>query len=190
ALSGKGVHVVTVNDYLAKRDAVWMGQIFVFLGLTIGIIQHESGYVYDESFKADAQDDEERDETGSFKVQMDFLRPVERKEAYAQDITYGTNNQFGFDYLRDNMVVEAEKKVQRGLHFAIIDEIDSILIDEARTPLIISAPAAESKELYYKFAELVRDLKEGEDYNIDEKMRASTFTDQGIEKLEQRLGIE
>lgn len=190
ALSGKGVHVVTVNDYLAKRDAVWMGQIFVFLGLTIGVIQHESGYVYDESFKADEQDDEERDETGSFKVQMDFLRPVERKEAYAQDITYGTNNQFGFDYLRDNMVVEAEQKVQRGLHFAIIDEIDSILIDEARTPLIISAPAAESKELYYKFAELVRDLKEGEDYNIDEKMRASTFTDQGIEKLEKRLGIE
>lgn len=190
ALSGKGVHVITVNDYLAKRDAVWMGQIFHFLGLSLGCVQHESGYIYDESFKADTEDDEKRDELGSFKVQMDFLRPVSRKEAYQADITYGTNNEFGFDYLRDNMVTDAENIVQRELHYAIIDEIDSILIDEARTPLIISAPAEESADLYYKFAELVRDLKEGEDYNVDEKMRAATFTDLGIEKLEKRLGVD
>lgn len=190
ALSGDGVHVVTVNDYLAKRDAVWMGQIFAFLGLTVGCIQHESGYIYDEDFKGEEQEDEERDETGSFKVQMDFLRPVGRKEAYDADITYGTNNQFGFDYLRDNMVTDPANKVQRKLNYAVIDEIDSILIDEARTPLIISAPAEESADLYYKFADLVKDLKEDEDYNIDEKMRAATFTDAGIEKIEKRLGID
>ncbi len=190
ALEGKGVHVVTVNDYLAKRDAVWMGQIFSFLGLSVACIQHESGYIYDESFKAAKEEDEERDQTGSFKVQMDFLRPVSRREAYAADITYGTNNEFGFDYLRDNMVTREEDRVQRELHYAIVDEIDSILIDEARTPLIISAPAEESADLYFRFAELVRDLKEGEHYNIDEKMRASTFTDAGIETLEKRLGVE
>jgi preprotein translocase subunit SecA len=190
ALSGKGVHVITVNDYLAKRDAVWMGQIFGFLGLSIGCIQHESGYVYDESFKADTEDDEKRDETGGFKVQMDFLRPVSRQDAYAQDITYGTNNEFGFDFLRDNMVTDEEKMVQRELNFAIIDEIDSILIDEARTPLIISAPAEESADFYIKFAGLVKDLKEDTDYNIDEKMRVATFTDVGLTKLEKRLGVD
>ncbi|MDP2631275.1 MAG: preprotein translocase subunit SecA [Candidatus Uhrbacteria bacterium] len=190
ALSGKGVHVVTVNDYLAKRDAVWMGQIFAFHGLTVGCIQHESGYRYDEEFKADNQDDEERDTTGSFKVQMDFLRPVERNEAYTADVTYGTNNEFGFDYLRDNMATDKNMLVQRELNYTIIDEIDSILIDEARTPLIISAPAEESGDLYRKFAVFVRDLKENEDYNIDEKMRVATFTDEGVTKIEKLLGVD
>ncbi len=190
ALSGKGVHVVTVNDYLAKRDAVWMGQIFEYLGLSIGVIQHEGGYRYDAEFKADAQDDEQRDTAGDVTVQMDFLRPVSRKEAYLADITYGTNNEFGFDYLRDNMAPSKETMVQRDLHFAIVDEIDSILIDEARTPLIISAPAEESADLYVKFAEIARSLKEGEDYNLDEKMRASTFTEEGLMKVERALGVE
>jgi len=190
ALSGKGVHVITVNDYLAKRDAVWMGQVFHFHGLTVGCIQHESGYQYDESFKAEEEKDEERDATGSYKVQMDFLRPVSRKEAYGVDITYGTNNEFGFDYLRDNMATDKNALVQRGLNFAIIDEIDSILIDEARTPLIISAPAEESAELYVKFASLVSDLKEDEDYNLDEKMRVATFTEEGLAKIEKRLGVD
>lgn len=190
ALSGKGVHVVTVNDYLAKRDTVWMGQIFAFLGLTLGCIQQEGGYLYDESFKADEKDDEKRDATGSFAVQMDFLRPADRKEAYAADITYGTNNQYGFDYLRDNMATTVEHQVQRDLNFAIIDEVDSILIDEARTPLIISAPAEESAELYYKFADMVKDLQVGADYNLDEKLRAATFTEEGLTKVEKRLGVE
>ncbi|MDA0207857.1 MAG: preprotein translocase subunit SecA [bacterium] len=190
ALTGKGVHVVTVNDYLAKRDAVWMGQIFGFLGLTLGVIQHEGGYLYDESFKADSEDDQARDNIGSFRIQMDFLRPAERKEAYAADITYGTNNQFGFDYLRDNMATRIEARVQRELHYALIDEIDSILIDEARTPLIISAPAEESADLYTRFASLITDLKLEVHYNVDEKMRAATFTDAGIALLEKRLGVE
>ncbi len=167
-----------------------MGQIFAFLGLTIGCIQQEGGYLYDESFKADEQDDEERDKTGSFIVQMDFLRPAERKEAYDADITYGTNNQFGFDYLRDNMATTTERQVQRELNYAIIDEVDSILIDEARTPLIISAPAEESAELYYKFAGIVKDLKVDEDYNLDEKLRAATFTEGGLGKVEKRLGVD
>ncbi len=171
ALSGKGVHVVTVNDYLAKRDAVWMGQVFHVLGLTVGIIQHEGGYLYD----TDAEES---------------LRQIERKEAYAADITYGTNNQFGFDYLRDNMATDIERCVQRDLNFAIVDEIDSILIDEARTPLIISAPAEGAAELYYKFAGLVKSLKEDEDYNVDEKMRVATFTDEGVHKIEKKLGID
>ncbi|MBT4856920.1 preprotein translocase subunit SecA [Candidatus Uhrbacteria bacterium] len=190
ALSGKGVHVVTVNDYLAKRDMVWMGEIFTFLGMTIGCIQQEGGYLYDATFKADAEDDEARDKTGSFIVQMDFLRPAERKEAYDADITYGTNNQFGFDYLRDNMATTTERQVQRELNFAIIDEVDSILIDEARTPLIISAPAEESAELYYKFSGIVKNLKVDDDYNLDEKLRAATFTEEGLTKVEKTLGVE
>ncbi|MFA6522243.1 MAG: preprotein translocase subunit SecA [Patescibacteria group bacterium] len=190
ALEGKGTHVVTVNDYLAKRDAVWMGQIFYFLGLTIGVIQHEGGYRYDDTFRAEEKEDVERDTTGSFLVQMDFLRPASRREAYTADITYGTNNEFGFDYLRDNMATDKEQMAQRELHYAIVDEIDSILIDEARTPLIISAPAEESADLYYKFAGIVNDLKENEDYNVDEKMRVSTYTEAGLKKIEQRLGVD
>lgn len=190
ALTGKGVHVVTVNDYLARRDTVWMGQVYHALGLTVGCIQHDGGFRYDPAFKAEPQHDEMRDETGSFRVDMDYLRPVSRQEAYTADITYGTNNEFGFDYLRDNMVGRLEDMVQRELNFAIVDEVDSILIDEARTPLIISAPAEEPAQLYYRFAELVPRLEEKTDYAIDEKLRAATLTESGIAKIEQWLGVE
>ncbi len=190
ALTGKGVHVITVNDYLARRDTVWMGQVYHALGLTVGCIQHESGFVYDPDFKAEPKHDEERDETGSFRVDMDYLRPVSRREAYFSDITYGTNNEFGFDYLRDNMVNRYEEKVQRELNYAIIDEVDSILIDEARTPLIISAPAEEAADLYYRFADLVTHLEPEKDYVVDEKLRTSTLTEDGITKVEKALGVD
>lgn len=192
ALVGKGVHVITVNDYLAKRDAAWMGRVFHFLGLTTGCIQHESGYVFDESFRAPEQTQEEKEaaaEKSGYKVQMDFLRPASRKDAYAADITYGTNNEFGFDYLRDNMAQTPEAMVQRDLHFAIVDEVDSILIDEARTPLIISAPAEESSDTYYRFAEIAKTLVAGEDYNVDEKLRTATYTEAGLQKVERALGV-
>jgi len=190
ALEGKGVHVITVNDYLARRDTVWMGQVYHALGLTVGCIQHESGYVYDPEFKAEPQHDEARDDTGSFRVDMDYLRPVSRREAYQADITHGTNNEFGFDYLRDNMVGSLDQMVQRGLHYAIVDEVDSILIDEARTPLIISGAAEESSEMYYRFASLVPQLEVETDYVIDEKLRAATITEAGITKMEGWLGVE
>ncbi|HVM90746.1 MAG TPA: preprotein translocase subunit SecA [Verrucomicrobiae bacterium] len=190
ALTGKGVHVVTVNDYLARRDAIWMGQVYAALGLTVGCIQHAGSFLYDENFKAETEADKERDATGSFRIDMDFLRPVSRREAYAADITYGTNNEFGFDYLRDNMVLRPEEMVQRELHFAVVDEVDSILIDEARTPLIISAPAAEATQEYYKFAELAHRLVKDEDYKVDEKQRAVSLTESGISKMENWLGIE
>ena len=197
ALEGKGVHVVTVNDYLAKRDAVWMAQIYDFLGLTVGVVQNQRvSFVYDATAKEKQEGgelDQERDETGSFKVEDDFLRAVSRKEVYECDITYGTNNEFGFDYLRDNMVQSLGDMVMRPgneMHYCIIDEVDSILIDESRTPLIISAPAEEAAEQYYQFARLVKQLKEDEDYNIDEKMRSATLTDEGIRKFEGWLGVE
>ncbi|MFH1620953.1 MAG: preprotein translocase subunit SecA [Patescibacteria group bacterium] len=190
ALTGRGVHLITVNDYLARRDTVWMGQIYHALGLSVSCIQHEGGFVYDPDFKAEPTHDEGRDETGSFKVDMDYLRPVSRREAYSADITYGTNNEFGFDYLRDNMVTREEEMVQRELNYAIIDEVDSILIDEVRTPLIISAPAEEAAELYYRFAELVTRLDADTDYNVDEKLRAVTLTEGGIAKVEKLLGVE
>jgi preprotein translocase subunit SecA len=197
ALGGKGVHVITVNDYLAKRDAVWMAQIYDFLGLTIGIVQNQRvSFIYDASFKGGeegGETDQERDETGSFKVEDEYLRPVSRKEVYQCDSTYGTNNEFGFDYLRDNMVQTIEDMVMRHgeeMQYAIIDEVDSILIDESRTPLIISAPAEEAAEQYYQFARLVKQLKENEDYNVDEKMKSSTLTEEGIHKFEQWLGVE
>lgn len=186
ALEEKGVHIVTVNDYLSRRDAVWMGQIYAFLGLSVGVINHEESYLYDQGHK---EVDKERDETGSFKVFYEFLRPSKRKEAYSADITYGTNNEFGFDYLRDNIEYEKEAVRQRGFHFAIVDEIDSILIDEARTPLIISAPWHESEDLYELFSKIAEKLKEGEDYEVDEKARAITLTDLGIEKAEKALGV-
>src|SRR3989339_903825 len=145
ALSGKGVHIVTVNDYLSRRDAVWMGQIYNYLGLSVGVINHESSFLYDPTH---TEADKTRDELGSFKVVHEFLRPVTRRESYQADITYGTNNEFGFDYLRDNLEYEEIALRQRDYHFAIVDEIDSILIDEARTPLIISAPTSESENLY------------------------------------------
>ncbi len=190
ALSGKGVHVVTVNDYLARRDAIWMGEIYHALGLSVGSIQHGASFLYDPEFKAEPEHDTERDEIGSFHVDMDYMRPVSRKEAYAADITYGTNNEFGFDYLRDNMAGNLVQKVQRGLNYAVVDEVDSILIDEARTPLIISAPAQEPEELYYRFASLVTQLIEKEDYIIDEKLRTSSITEAGITKMEGWLGVE
>ena len=187
ALSGKGVHVVTVNDYLSKRDAVWMGQIYHELGLSISCISHRSAFMYDPDHK---DLDKERDEKGGFKVIDEFLRPVSRKEAYKADITYGTNHEFGFDYLRDNMAMTAEMKVQRDLSFAIIDEIDSVLIDEARTPLIISAPDTESSKLYGEFSRIIPQLREEEHYELHEKEKAVTLTEQGVEKIEKILGLE
>jgi len=188
ALEGKGVHVITVNDYLARRDAVWMGQIYHALGMSIGCITHEASYIYDPAYQ-DAKKDEARDTLGSFKVEESFLRPVTRKEAYAADITYGTNNEFGFDYLRDNMVYDLAQQTQRGHAYAIIDEVDSILIDEARTPLIISAPDQESSSWYKDFARLTPHLQKDVDYEIDEKLKAVTITDAGIDKVEKLLGV-
>ena len=187
ALTGEGVHIVTVNDYLSRRDTAWMGQIYNALGLTVGGLNHEASFLYDP--KAEAND-AERDTIGAFKVVHEFLRPVSRREAYAADITYGTNNEFGFDYLRDNMVYAPQQMSQKGHNFAVVDEVDSILIDEARTPLIISTPDTESAELYKVFAKIVPKLHENEDYNIDEKMRAVTVVEPGIEKVEQMLGIK
>ncbi len=187
ALSGRGVHVVTVNDYLARRDAVWMGQVYAALGLSVAVINHNTSYLYDAGHK---EVDEERDEHGSFKVFYEFLRPCTRQEAYAADITYGTNSEFGFDFLRDNIEFEEKKLRQRDHYFAIVDEIDSILIDEARTPLIISAPAAQGENLYETFASIARQLHEGEHYELDEKLKAATLTDEGVEAAEKMLGIE
>jgi len=191
ALSGKGVHVVTVNDYLARRDCAWMGQIFNFLGLTLGCIQNQNiTYVYDSTVKADKEDNEV-EITKAFKVDIDNLRLVEkRQEAYSCDITYGTNNEFGFDYLRDNMVQNLADKVQRDLSYTIVDEVDSILIDEARTPLIISSPDAQSTDKYYQFAKIVNTLKENIDYNIDEKMRGALFTEKGQDAIAKYLGFD
>jgi len=159
ALSGKGVHIVTVNDYLARRDAGWMGEIYEFLGLKVGLIQESMGF-------------------------------AERKEAYGSDLTYGTNAQFGFDYLRDNIATSTEQLVQRELNFAIVDEVDSILIDEARTPLIISGMPESAAEVYYRFAAIVPRLREGEDYEVDEKKRQVAPTESGVEKVEKALGVE
>ena len=197
ALTGKGVHVVTVNDYLARRDAVWMGQVYHALGATVGCLTHDAAFVYDPSFIAPKEEiaeaelaaDEVRDTEGSFKVVQEFLRPISRKEAYQLDILYGTNHEFGFDYLRDNLAYRAEDQVQRGHHFAIIDEVDSILIDEARTPLIIAAPDTESSEYYKIFARIATMLSK-EDYEDDEKARSVSINDSGISKVEQALGIK
>jgi len=186
ALTGEGVHIVTVNDYLSRRDAVWMGQVYSALGLSTGVINHESSFIYDPLHK---ELDAERDEKASFHVVHEFLRPVTRREAYAADITYGTNNEFGFDYLRDNLEYEEKNLRQREFNYAIVDEIDSILIDEARTPLIISAPTVDSENLYVVFAGIARDLVEGEDYTKDEKHKSIALTPQGIEKVEKKLGI-
>ena len=171
ALTGRGVHVVTVNDYLAKRDAVWMGPIYHLLGLSVGCLQHDTAYLYDPSM--------EGDDPG-----LKYLSPTSRREAYQADITYGTNNEFGFDYLRDNMVVDAGMMVQRELNYAIVDEVDNILVDEARTPLIISGPAEEPVQLYYTFARMVPRLSE-DDYTVDDRTRTISLTQPGIEKMEQ-----
>jgi len=207
ALTEKGVHLVTVNDYLAKRDTVWMGQIYNFLGLSVGCITHEASYLYDADYQSEIQNsklknqnensklkngqrDKERDIVGGFKVVESYLRPCSRKEAYAADITYGTNNEFGFDYLKDNMVYDLSQQVQRGFYYAIVDEIDSILIDEARTPLIISAPDEESSLWYQEFARIIPKLDPKTDYEIDEKMKTVNLTEKGILKIEKILGME
>ena len=189
ALEGKGCHLVTVNDYLARRDTVWMGQIYHALGLSVGCLNHEQSFLYDADYKKPAEEKEKmRDELGGFYVVEDFLRPCSRKEAYTADITYGTNNEFGFDYLRDNMVYDLNQQCQRGFNYAIVDEVDSILIDEARTPLIISAPDIESSKWYEEFARIIPRLDSKTDYEIDEKMRAVTLTESGINKIEKILG--
>jgi preprotein translocase subunit SecA len=193
ALTQKGVHVVTVNDYLARRDAVWMGQVYYALGLSIGIINHETSFLYDPGFMAaepaaeGSEEDKKRDAFGVFRVEYSFLRPCSRQEAYRADITYGTNNEFGFDYLRDNMALSLEQMVQRPPNFAIIDEVDSILIDEARTPLIISAPAEEATQMYYEYAKIIRRLAPEKDYVVDEKMHSATFTDDGATRVASEL---
>jgi len=180
ALAGQGVHLVTVNDYLSRVGAGWMAPVFDLLGMTTGVIIHDQAFVYDREYTDDSQ----------FDKRLKHFRQVGRREAYEADITYGTNNEFGFDYLRDNMAPSLDRYVQRELYYAIVDEVDSILIDEARTPLIISAPAEESTDKYYQFSGLVQRLKENEDYNVDEKMRAATLTEAGIAKMEKWLGVE
>ena len=184
ALTGKGVHLVTVNDYLAQLHAGWMGEVYHMLGMSVGVIASDqgmpAGYLYDFNYDSKQHIDS----------RLNHLRPATRQEAYRADITYGTNNEFGFDYLRDNMVDDAGKMVQRPLNYAIVDEVDSILIDEARTPLIISAPAEDSTDKYYQFAKIARTLKNETDYVVDEKMRAVSLTDEGITDIEKALGVD
>ncbi len=191
ALTGQGVHVITVNDYLARRDAAWMGQIYSALGLSVGCITHDTSYIYDPEWGKAKSDvpEAERDATASFHVVQEFLRPCTRHEAYATDITYGTNNEFGFDWLRDNLEHGRSGIRQREHFFAIVDEVDSILIDEARTPLIISAPDEASGELYQVFSKLVPMLKRDKHFEVDEKQKAVTLTEEGIEYVEAQLGI-
>lgn len=189
ALAGKGVQVITVNDYLARRDGTWMGQVYDYFDLTVGVVTSTGSYRYDKSHVA-KEEDAERDVEGSFKVFYDYLHPVTKKEAYAADVTYVTNNELGFDYLRDNTAYDASQIVQRGYQYAIIDEVDSILIDEARTPLIISGPAGDSQMFYDRFAEIVRSLNQGDDYSVDEKQKAIQLTEAGIHKAEVALGLE
>jgi preprotein translocase subunit SecA len=180
ALTGKGAHLVTVNDYLARLGTGWNGRIFHFLGLKVGCIIHEQAFLYDPDFvDKEAQD-----------WRLSHLKPCARKEAYNADITYGTNNEFGFDYLRDNMVGSLAEMSQRGHYFAIVDEVDSILIDEARTPLIISAPDAEPTKKYYEFATLIERLSSETDYTIDEKLKTANLTEHGLKKVEKMMGID
>lgn len=187
ALEGKGVHVVTVNDYLSRRDAQWMGQIFAFLGLSVGVVNDQrQSYLYDAGHQ---EVDEERDELGSYKVFYEFLKPASRKQAYEADITYGTNSQFGFDYLRDHTTQDPKQVVQREHHYVVIDEVDSILIDEARVPLILSTASDNPASLYTTMDTIANSLVEGPDYEIDEKLRAVSITDQGISKAEKALKI-
>ncbi len=188
ALTGAGVHVVTVNDYLARRDGVWMGQVYQFLGLTLGVINSQNtSFLYDPSH---TEKEAERDAVAVYKVVYDFLRPATRREAYAADITYGTNNEYGFDYLRDNLVNRAEDIVQRPHNYAVVDEIDSILIDEARTPLIISSEAEESEDFYRTFATIATQMNPEEDFTVDEKRKTISLTDAGISKAEKTLNID
>lgn len=189
ALTGLGVHVVTVNDYLSRRDAAWMGQVYFALGLSTSVITQEQAYLYDPSHTT-AEADKKEDELGSFKVGYEFLKPCTKQEAYAADITYGTNSAFGFDYLFDNISMRTEDIRQRNPYYAIIDEADSILIDESRTPLIISQPAQESDEMYKQFSKIVRGMKRDEHYTYDEKFRSIMITDEGINYAEKMLGVQ
>jgi preprotein translocase subunit SecA len=205
-LSGKGSHLVTVNDYLAKRDTIWMGQVYHFLGLTVGCVTHDQSYIYDPLYVAQKENqengisnfqflifnnkkDKERDIVGGFKVVESYLRPVSKKEAYSADIVYAANNELGFDYLRDNLAENLETQSQRDFYFAIVDEVDSILIDEARTPLIISQPDYEASKLYKEFSRIIPRLKADTDYTVDEKMKTVVLIEEGIEKIEKILGI-
>ena len=176
ALTQEGVHVITVNDYLARRDTQWMGQVYNQLGLSIGCIQHDQSFVFDQEWETSDP-------------RLEYLRPVERREAYAADITYGTNNEFGFDYLRDNMVVSAQQQVQRGLNYAIVDEVDNILIDEARTPLIISGQAERATDKYYQFAQIARQLRPERHYELDLKHKTVALTEEGVDRVEDLAGI-
>jgi len=180
-LTGSGMHIVTVNDYLARRDTGWYGKALHFMGLSVACIIHEQAFLLDPKYAVKEKVEDER---------LRHLRPVERKEAYQADVTFGTNNEFGFDYLRDNMVPSLERMVQRGHHFAIVDEVDSILVDEARTPLIISAPDTEPTKKYYDFANLIKGLSPDTDYTIDEKFKTANLTEHGLRKTEKRLGVE
>src|SRR5256886_14227156 len=176
ALTVRGVHIVTVSDYLARRDAQWMGPAYHALGLSVGVIQHEASFLYDPEYVTPD-------------IRLAALRPCGRREAYLADITYGTNNEFGFDYLRDNMRFSLDELVQRDLNYAIVDEVDSILIDEARTPLIISGPAEESTDKYYKIDRIVPKLRRDVDYQVDEKARTVNLTEEGVEKAEKLLNV-
>jgi preprotein translocase subunit SecA len=188
ALTEKGTHLITVNDYLARRDAVLMGQVYNFLGLSVGVINSQNvSYLYDPKH---VEEDKERDTVGEFKILYDFLKPCLRRDAYSADITYGTNHEYGFDYLRDNLATRIEDLVQRGHNFAIVDEVDSILIDEARTPLIISSASGDSEDFYVKFYQIAKQLKKDTDYTVDEKLKAISLTDEGITKAENLLGVE
>ncbi len=180
ALTGKGVHVVSVNDFLVQRDAGWMGKVYNALGLTTGVIIADHSYVYDPEFTNKDHEDE----------RFRHLKPSTRQEAYGADVTYGTNNEYGFDYLRDNMVREEDQLRQRDLHYAIVDEVDSILIDEARTPLIISAPSVTSGNAYAQFSKIVRQLAKTKHFETDEKRKTVILTDDGIEKVQKILGID
>lgn len=191
ALTGRGAHLVTVNDYLARWHASLMGPVYHFLGLSVASIQHQQSFLYDPTYQPEEEEIRQLESaTQGFVLDVKHMRTVSRKQAYEADITYGTNNEYGFDYLRDNMVGDLSQMVQRELHYAIVDEVDSILIDEARTPLIISAPDADPTDKYYKFSRLVEKLDEEKDYIIDEKRKALALTEDGIEKLEKELGVK
>ena len=179
ALTGKGVHLVTVNDYLARRDAGWMAPIFHLLGLKVAAMISEQSFLYDPSFE----------DPNATDWRLKNLKQISRREAYLADVTYGINSEYGFDYLRDNMVSDITQVVQRDYHYAVVDEVDSVLIDEARTPHIISAPDMEATHAYYDYAKLVDKLNKDTDFSIDEKLRTSHLTDHGILKVEKMLGI-
>ncbi len=191
ALAGRGVHLITVNDYLARWQASWMGQIYHYLGLSAASIQHDQAFLYDPTYAPEeAEIKQIESEVQGLVLDVKHMRPIPRRQAYASDITYGTNNEYGFDYLRDNMVWQKEQMVQRDLFFAIVDEVDSILIDEARTPLIISAPDTDSTDKYFQFSKFVEKLEPEVDYDVDEKHKAATLTEAGIAKLEKMLGVK